>query len=170
VKQATQFHTTATDFVVTGMALQMRQDAETPATGSLNWLIYTDNGGLPDLPVPGGPIFNLDVSTLSETYTTVSTGPLNVSLSPSTTYWLVLNGESLSSGVVQVQNAFGASGTGSPFSVASYPISTPTWTAQAGAATVGTITAVPEPGAFALAAFGGGLAALMWRHRPRQNS
>jgi hypothetical protein len=167
LKQATQFHTTTTGSVLTGVSLQMRQDASTPATGSLNWLIYTDNAGQPDLPVSGGLIFNQDVSTLGSTYATVSTGALSLALLPDTDYWLVLNGESLSSGVLQIQNAFAASGTGSPFRVASFPIITSTWTAQAGAATVGTMTAVPEPLVGGLAAVVAGLVTLIARRRRR---
>jgi hypothetical protein len=159
LKQATQFHTTASDFIITEMSLQLRLDSSTPATGSLNWLIYTDNGGLPNLPVPGGPIFSLDVSTLSETYAAVSTGPLNVSLAPSTDYWLVLNGESLSSGILQVEEALIPSGIGSPFRAASYTLGA--WSGHGNQAAVGTITAVPEPGASALAVIGAGLAVLM---------
>lgn len=162
VSQATQFHTTATEFILTGVSLQMRQDAAEPATGSLNWLIYTDNAGHPNLPVSGGLIFNQDVSALSSSYTTVSTGLFNLALSPSTDYWLVLEGQSLSSGVLQIQNAFGASGTGSPFAVASY---TSTWAAQTGQATVGTMTAVPEPAVGGFAAVAVGLMAMIARGR-----
>jgi hypothetical protein len=166
LKQATRFQTTASDFVVTGIALQMRQDTATPATGSLNWLIYTDNGGLPGLPVPGGPIFNLDVSTLTDTYATVSTGPPNVSLSPSTTYRLVLNGQSLDSGFLQIQEALNPTGTGAPFGAASSTTGT-SWSGHSSQAAVGTITAVPEPGPATLAAIGAGLVTLMWWRRLR---
>ena len=168
LKQATQFHTTASDFIVTEMSFRLRLDSSTPATGSLNWLIYTDNAGLPYLPVPGGPVFNLDVSTLSETYAAVSTGPLNVSLSPSTDYWLVLNGESLTDGILQVEEALVPSGIGSPFNAASYTLGA--WSGHGNQAAVGTITAVPEPGAGALAAIAVGLVSLAaWWRRARRH-
>lgn len=166
VQQASQFRTTAGDSIVTGMSFQLRLDSSDPAEGTLNWLIYTDNGGLPGLPVPGGPFFNLAVSTLTDAYSTVSTGPLNVSLSPSTNYWLVLNGQSLSSGILQVQEALNPTGTGSPFRAASSTTGT-SWLAHGGQAAVGTITAVPEPGQAAVAAIGGGLVSLLWWRRVR---
>ncbi|MEX0671207.1 MAG: hypothetical protein WD060_12210 [Pirellulales bacterium] len=170
VKQATRFQTTASEFIVTGMSFQLKLDDSgeppDPATGILNWLIYTDNGELPVLPIPGGPIFDLDVSTLSAAYSTVSTGPLNVSLSPLTTYWLVLNGQSLTSGILQVQEALNPTGTGSPFGAASSTTGT-SWSGHSSQAAVGTITAVPEPGPAALAAIGAGLVSLMWWRRLR---
>jgi hypothetical protein len=159
LKQATRFQTTATDYVVTGVSFEMRQDSLETPEGSLNWLIYTDAGDLPGLPVPG-LIFNQDVSTLTGSYTTVSTGALSVALAPSTNYWLVLNGQSLTSGIVQIQHALTPSGPGGPFRVAS---DAGTWSGIDGLAVVGTITAVPEPGALALGAIGAGLAALVAR-------
>ena len=154
LKQATQFRTTASDFVVTGMTFELRQDSETPAAGSLNWLIYTDDNGLPNLPIAGNPIFNMSVAGLTGTYSAVSTGSLNVALSPSTTYWLVLNGQSLDSGVLQIREALNPTGTGGPFKAASYPVSSGTWTGNAAVAAFGTITAVPEPMTAALLAVG----------------
>ncbi|MCE9629778.1 MAG: PEP-CTERM sorting domain-containing protein [Planctomycetia bacterium] len=167
VKQATMFHTTASDFVVTSMAFDFRKDSEDPATGFLNWLIYTDNSGLPGLPIAGNPIYNMNVAGLTTSYSTVSTGALNVSLSPSTTYWLVFNGESLSSGVLQLLESVGPSGVGGPFKAASYQSSGP-WSGNSAVAPSGVITAVPEPSTCAMALAGlacGGYS--MWRRRKR---
>jgi hypothetical protein len=162
VTQATQFHTTATGYVITGVSFEMQLASGT--TGFLNWLIYTDTAGIPGVPV-SGVIFNQDVSTLSGTYTTVSTGSLSVVLSATTNYWLVLEGQSLDPGViVNVQQALAPSGTGSPFRAAS---NTGSWAPLANVAVVGTITAVPEPATIALAAIGSGLVALATRRRFR---
>lgn len=154
LKQATLFHTTASDFIVTEMSFLLRIDVEDPPTGSLNWLIYSDVGGQPDLPVLAYVPFSLNVSTLSGTYAAVSTGALNIPLSPSTNYWLVFNGESLTSGVVQIEEALNPSGIGSPFKAMTY--NTNAWTGVNNLAAVGTITAVPEPSTYAMAL--GGLA------------
>jgi hypothetical protein len=168
VKQATRFQTTASDFVITSMAFDIRNDSVDPATGFLNWLIYTDSSGLPGLPIAGNPIYNMDVAGLTTSYSTVSTGAMNVSLSPSTTYWLVFNGESLSSGVLQLLESLGPSGVGGPFKGASYPVSTGVWAGNASAAASGVIAAVPEPSTYAMALAGlacGGFS--MWRRRKR---
>ena len=165
VKQATRFTTTATDYIVTGVAFEMRAVSDDLPTGFLNWLIYTDAGNLPGLPSPG-IIFNQDVSTLTTSYATVSTGALSVTLAPSTNYWLVLNGESLDSGSLEVPEALSPiSGTGGPFRGAS-DTNGAGWGGVDNIALVGTITAVPEPGTLALGAIGAGIAALVaWRHQ-----
>jgi hypothetical protein len=98
----------------------------------------------------------------------VSTGSLNVALSPSTTYWLVLNGQSLDSGVLQIREAVGPTGTGGPFKAASYAASSGPWTANAGVAAFGTITAVPEPASLSMVAgAGAAFAAAVYRRRSR---
>ena len=166
--QATRFQTTATDYVVTNASFDMRKDPADPPTGTLTWQILTNSiNNLPGSVVSGGNILSLDVSTLTTSYATVSTGPLNVTLTPLTNYWLVFGPAGLTSGAVQVQGFVGPTGTGSPFLSASLSGNPPSWASSSTVAPRGTITAVPEPGTLILGVISAGIAALAACRRKR---
>lgn len=134
---ATQFRTTVSDFVLTSLSF----NAGAAASGNLVLKVYSENAGKPGTQV-GANLGSIDVSTISGS---ISLSGLNVPLSPSTNYWLVIDNDAMVSGQLELAFSTSATGIGSPFSFAQ-GTGGANWSTFPGYALIGTITAVPEPG------------------------
>ncbi|MBI1213704.1 MAG: hypothetical protein GC190_19770 [Alphaproteobacteria bacterium] len=143
---ASLFHTTATDFKIESFSFQLNNTVGS-MSGNLVAKIYTNSGSKPGSQV-GASLGTIDTSTLS---TTVSLTGLNLTLSPSTDYWLVLDNNGVA-GNMFYNYTLTPSGPSSPYAQAQTSDSGVNWGVNSGIAMIGVITAVPEPGTVVMGA------------------
>lgn len=164
---AQAFTTTGTDFVIDSVTVAAHKSGS-GVTGTLNLFFYdnTGSGGLPGTSVSGStPIASVDASALATTAgSTHAWTLLNYSLAPSTTYYVVLGGASVSGGQFQWDYTTSTSGTGFPSNYADSSNSGASWGSLSTANPQQMqVTAVPEPSVNVLGAIAAVTAAVTCR-------
>ncbi len=164
--QAQAFTTLPTDFVLTSITLQLRKGL-VGTTGTLNISIYdsTGTGNRPGTAV-GAVLATADVSTFTQEMVEYTFSGLNRVLSPTTTYYLVLSGTSITNGNAQWAVTSSTIGTGFPSNFADTLNSGTTWSAPLQSdPMIMRIVAVPEPSTYALGAICTGTLSYLGRRK-----
>jgi hypothetical protein len=149
---AQAFTTTSTAFVLDSITLNMSKD--TGATGSVELIVYDSSGTLVRPGTAASSVFaTIDVSSLLTSPADVTISSLNVVLSPSTTYYLVLRGVGSTAGFDALWSYTNTTtGTGFPSRYSESNDGGATWDLPVlSSPQKMSINAVPEPSTYALA-------------------
>lgn len=162
---AQQFNTTATEFTIGSVTLNLSKSSN---TGTFTATIFGDSSGSPGSAIAGAVIAsNIPGSTLDSLLGNLVTfGGLNISLSPSTPYWVVVEGAGGFDGNWGFTNS--TTGTGG-FSVRNTSgVNTTSWNAiETSFPMRMEVTAVPEPATMPLLVSGLAIAAVQRTFRGR---
>ena len=159
------FKTTAAETTVTSLSAYLQ--ANTPATGNLLFSIYdaTGSGGAPGTKITDAG--TLAASTVTNAFQTYTISSLNIALSATTNYWLVVSNSTADFVMFGAANTT----TGTPGSVGIATKTGPAaWSLLGGnyrlMGSITAISSVPEPTTWALAAIASGV--LAWTARRRK--
>lgn len=157
------FRTTATESLITSLSVDLQLQNASNTSGNVNFQIFDSTGasGLPGTVVStAGSIALSSMTTSRATYTLNS---LNIPLSTSTNYWLVLKGTTTDF----VSSILTISTNGASGSIGAGVGGTGTWNLHSGYRAVGVVSAiaVPEPTTYALAAIAAGVMTFVARRR-----
>jgi len=164
------FSTTATGYIINSISVKLKQDNAASPDGTLNFSIYSADGtgGTPNTLVSS--ISTVATSALPTSSASVySLNSLNVTLSPNTSYYLVLTSTSTLGNGAAWGYTNSTNGTGFPSNQSIY--SSSSWSAPSTSfPQMMQISAVPEPSTYALAVLSIGTLAFARKQRRKVNA
>lgn len=171
LRLAQSFSTTANDYILSSVTLSMFMGVlNSPGTFGVELYGFNTNDSKPTTLVTGGSIYSGNSSILSTSATDVVFSGLNITLVPSTQYYIVINANL--NHALFWQYAKYPSGSGSTGYSTQYYTSSSDSGSSWSSSTLSTtypyimkITAVPEPSTWALAGLATGVIGFIARHR-----
>jgi len=141
------FRTTAVDYVIDSVTIKLKSDSATSGNVTLSIYDTSGSGGTPGS-IVGTPLGTIAVSSLTASLSDYTLSSLNLTLSPSSNYWLTATSLDITSGVVR--GSVTADTTGVTSGSVGYSFKNGSWTGPYstyyGRASITTASAaVPEP-------------------------